>query len=71
MDDPNSLRAPVVSEDGVIDHPDGTVEIDGYFFEINWDEIDPPDGSADGPGIPHEEAMAEVCRQLGLPPGSL
>ena len=71
MDDFNALRGSVVLEDAVIDHPDGTVEVDGYFFEVDWDEIDPPDGSAEGPDIPHEEAMAEACKQLGLPPGSM
>lgn len=63
--------APVHWPDGTIDHPDGTVEFNGYFFEIDWDEIDPPEGHPDAQELPHEAAMAEICQQLGFPPGSL
>ena len=62
-----SVRGP----DGVIDHPDGTVEYNGYFFEINWDELDPPEGHPDAEEVPHEEVVTEMCELLGLPPGSL
>jgi len=42
---------------------DGYVEINGYVFYENWDEIDPP-GSDDEPEIPHEEVMAYVADLL-------
>jgi hypothetical protein len=57
--------------DGTIDHPDGTVELNGYFFEIDWDELDPPEGHPDAQTVPHEVVVAEICERLGLPPGSL
>src|SRR5690348_3759894 len=57
--------------DGTIDHPDGTVEFDGYLYDLNWDELDPPEGDPGAEEIPHEVVMAEICAQLGLPPGSL
>ena len=52
---------------------EGTVEVDGYVLEadIDWDELDPPEGDPGGEEIPHEVVMAEMCALLGLPPGSL
>jgi len=32
----------------------------GYHFEIDWDEIDPPGVSDDEPQIPHEQVMEET-----------
>ena len=35
-------------------------DYNGYHFELDWDEIDPPDVSDDEPGIPHEQVMEEM-----------
>ncbi len=40
-----------------IDLGGGYIEINGYVFHEDWNEIDPP-GSDDEPEIPHEEVMA-------------
>jgi hypothetical protein len=34
-------------------------DCNGYHFEVDWDEIDPPD-EAEEPGIPHEVVMREM-----------
>jgi hypothetical protein len=63
---------PVRRPDGIIDYPDGTAELNGYFFErIAWDELDPPQGHPDAEEVPHEVVMNEICEILGIPPGSL
>jgi hypothetical protein len=59
--------------DGTIDHSDGTIECNGEildFGEIDWDELDPPEGSPDAEEIPDEVVWANACKLLGLPPGS-
>ena len=52
----------------VVHLDDGYVEVDGYVFHEDWDEIDPP-GSDDEPGIPHEVVMAEIREMLRKPIG--
>jgi hypothetical protein len=47
----------------VTDLGDGYVEINGYVFYENWDEIDPP-GSEGEPEIPHEVVTAEFEAML-------
>jgi hypothetical protein len=37
----------------------GYVEINGYVFQEDWDEIDPP-GSEDEPEFSHEEVVAGI-----------
>jgi hypothetical protein len=54
--------------DGTIDHPDGRIECNGEildFGEIDWDELDPPEGSPDAEEIPHEVVMAEIRKKFG------
>jgi hypothetical protein len=50
----------------VIHLGDGYVDINGYIFHDDWDEIDPP-GSDDQPEIPHEVVMAEIFEMLKMP----
>ena len=45
---------------------DECIEVNGYVFHENWDEIDPPGGD-DGPDIPHELVMAETRAMLRKP----
>jgi hypothetical protein len=35
-------------------------DYNGYHFEIDWDEIDPPGVSDDEPQIPHEQVMEKT-----------
>ena len=44
----------------------GYVDINGYIFHDDWDEIDPP-GNDDEPDIPHEVVMAEIFEMLKTP----
>ena len=62
VDDPSALRP-----DRAIEHLDGTLELNGYFFEVDWDEIDPPEGHPDAQEIPHETVVAEIRALLGAP----
>jgi hypothetical protein len=63
---------PVRFADGTIHYPDGTMEVDGWLFDpIDWDELDPPEGSPDAEEIPDEVVWAKMCKRLGIPPGSL
>jgi len=74
-----STSAPVTSQveeplalqsDLAIEHLDGTLELNGYFFEVDWDEIDPPEGHPDAQEIPHETVVAEIRAFLGAPDDS-
>ena len=65
VDDPSAL-----CPDRAIEHLDGTLELNGYFFEVDWDEIDPPEGHPDAQEIPHETVVAEIRAFLGAPDDS-
>jgi hypothetical protein len=42
-------------------------ELEGMSFEINWDDLDPPDGHPDAEELPHEEVVAWCSRAVRLP----
>jgi hypothetical protein len=76
MQDTNGPRAAETAQlsqftDEVIEHADGTLELNGYIFQIDWDSIDPPEDHPDADEISHEAVMAEMCELMGLPPNSL
>lgn len=53
--------------DGSIDHPDGTIEVNGYLFDpIDWDELDPPEGSPGAVEIPHDVVVAQIAKEFGF-----
>jgi hypothetical protein len=63
---------PLVEQvDEMAENPDGTIELGGYVFKVDWDEIDPPDGHSDMEEVSHETVVADMCALLGLPAGSL
>jgi hypothetical protein len=46
-------------------------DINGYHFEVDWNEIDPPGFDEDPEdGIPHEQVMREMWEILNAPAGS-
>lgn len=53
--DNSQLQNHMVSECGRFE----SFDYNGYHFEVDWDEIDPP-GIDDEPGIPHEQVMREM-----------
>ena len=72
VDSLHSVSAPACDRDDSTDHLHGTGELEvDLFTEIDWEEIDPPEGSPDAKEIPHEDAKAEICEYLGIPAGSL
>jgi hypothetical protein len=67
--EPDSGTGPDEQNFEARDLGDGYVEINGYVFYENWDEIDPP-GSDDEPEIPHEEVVVYLRdRQRNLRAG--
>lgn len=57
--------------DGVIERPDGDLELDGFRFALDWDLLDPPTGHPDAAELTDVEAMTELCESLGLPARTL
>jgi hypothetical protein len=62
---------PARCEDGTITHADGTIELNGELFEVDWNELDPPEGHPDAEEIDDDVVWAGVCDSLGLAPGTL